>query len=90
MKITDIKIRSTTDTGRMLAVVSVTFENALALHDIKIVEANDKRFLAMPSKKLPDGRFKDIAHPISEEFRGILEQEVLKKYDEQSKEFPSL
>ena len=88
MKITDIKIRSINNDGKMRAVVSVTFDDALALHDIKIVEANDKRFLAMPAKKLPDGKFKDIAHPINEEFRTMLENAVLERYNEQLAETP--
>ena len=88
MNITDIKIRNVQNGGKMRAIVSVTFDDALALHDIKIVEANDKRFLAMPAKKLPDGKFKDIAHPINEGFRASLEEIVLARYNEHLAETP--
>ena len=64
----------------MKAIVSVTFDNALAIHDIKIIEGNDKLFVAMPSRKTPEGEYKDIAHPINSGMRSTLEQSILEKY----------
>ena len=64
MTITDIKIRKCFDDGPMKAVVSVTFDGALAVHDIKVINARDKFFIVMPSRKNPDGTFRDIVHPI--------------------------
>ena len=65
----------------MKAVVSVTFDNAFVVHDIKIIEGQDKLFTAMPSRKTPDNEFKDIAHPINSQMRETLESAILKEYD---------
>ncbi len=65
----------------MKAVVSVTFDNAIVVHDIKIIEGQDKLFIAMPSRKTADGEFKDIAHPINAQMREYLESSILAKYE---------
>lgn len=81
MQITDIKIRKVfSSDGPMKAVVSVTFDDALALHDIKVINTRDKYFIVMPSRKNPDGTFRDIVHPINSDFRHALEEEVLDAY----------
>jgi len=66
----------------MKAVASVTFDNAFVVHDIKIIEGQEKMFTAMPSRKTPDNEFKDIAHPINSEMRKSLEDAILAKYQE--------
>lgn len=66
----------------MKAVVSITFDNMFVVHDIKIIESKDKLFVAMPSRRTQDGEFKDIAHPINSEMREVLQQEIIKKYNE--------
>ncbi len=66
--------------SKMKAVVSVTFDNELVIHDIKVIEGSDKLFVAMPSRKTPEGEFKDIAHPINMEMRDRLEKSILEKY----------
>ncbi len=86
MQITDIKIRKTFGAdGPMKAVVSVTFDNQLALHDIKVINTRDKHFIVMPSRKNPDGTYRDIIHPINSEFRQLLESSVLDAYFEELK-----
>ena len=65
----------------MKAVVSVTFENMFVVHDIKVIEAGDKLFVAMPSRRTPEGEFKDIAHPINAATREKLQAAVLEKYE---------
>ena len=81
MEITDIKIRKLFDNdGPMKAIVSVTFDNQLALHDIKIINARDKFFIVMPSRKNPDGTYRDIVHPINSEFRAVLEEQIIDAY----------
>ena len=80
MQITDIKIRKLFDEGPMKAIVSVTFDGQLAVHDIKVINARDKFFIVMPSRKNPDDTYRDIVHPINAEFRATLEQEVIKAY----------
>ena len=80
MKLTDIKIRKFFDEGPMKAVVSVTFDGCLAVHDIKIIYARDKYFIVMPSRKNPDGTYRDIVHPINSGFREKLEEAVIDAY----------
>lgn len=82
MTVTDIKIRKFFNDGPMKAVVSVTFDGALAVHDIKVINAKDKFFIVMPSRKNPDGTYRDIVHPINSEFRAELEGAVIKAYFE--------
>ena len=81
MKITDVKIRKLFDEGPMKAIVSVTFDAQLAVHDIKIINARDKFFIVMPSRKNPDETYRDIVHPINAQFRGALEQAVIEAYE---------
>ena len=82
MEITDIKVRKINAEGRMKAVVSVTFDDCFVVHDIKVIEGQDQLFIAMPSRKTPDGEFKDIAHPINAEMRELLQNMILAKYEE--------
>ncbi len=86
MQITDIKIRKVFEDGPMKAVVSVTFDNQFAVHDIKVIYANEKFFIVMPSRKNADGTYRDIAHPINAEFRTQVEKQVLSAYFEQQAE----
>ncbi len=80
MIITDIKIRKIQEEGRMRAVISVTFDDAFVVHDIKIIEGPDRYFLAMPSRKLPEGGYRDIVHPINAQVRDQMEKEIMAKY----------
>ena len=80
MKITDIKIRKLFDEGPMKAIVSATFDGQLAVHDIKVINARDKYFIVMPSRKNPDNTYRDIVHPINADFRGMLEEQVIAAY----------
>ncbi len=80
MDITDIRIRKINLDSKMKAIVSVTFDNALVVHDIKVIEGTDKLFVAMPSRKTPEGEYKDIAHPINSGMRDALEASILEKY----------
>ena len=81
MIITDIKVRKLFDDGPMKAIVSVTFDGQLVLHDIKVISVREKNFIVMPSRKKNDGTYRDIVHPINAEFRGLLEEEVLRAYE---------
>ena len=82
MQITDIKIRKLFDDGPMKAVASVTFDNQLAVHDIKVIHAGERYFIVMPSRKNPDGTYRDIVHPINAQFRGVLEEAVIRAYED--------
>ena len=81
MQITDIKVRKLFDEGPMKAIVSVTFDGQLAVHDIKVINAREKLFIVMPSRKNPDDTYRDIVHPINAQFRGMLEAAVIEAYE---------
>lgn len=80
MEITDIKIRKILTEGRLRAVISITIDNMIAIHDIKIVNGDERLFVAMPSRKDESGIFRDIIHPISPQAREIIENEILDAY----------
>lgn len=82
MEITDIRVKRITSEGKMKAIASITFDNAFVVHDIKIIEGQDKLFTAMPSRKTPENEFKDIAHPINSEMREKIETAIIAKYNE--------
>lgn len=81
MQITDVKVRKLFDDGPMKAIVSVTFDGQLAVHDIKVINARDKFFIVMPSRKNPDETYRDIVHPINAQFRSMLEEQVIAAYN---------
>ena len=81
MEITDIRIKKVASEGKMKAVASVTFDNAFAVHDVKVIGGPEKLFVAMPSRRTPDGEYRDIAHPINSDMRNMLESKVLAAYD---------
>ena len=82
MNITDVRVRKILTEGKMKAIVSVTLDDAFVIHDVKVVDGQNGLFVAMPSRKTPTGEFRDIAHPISQEARDLLQSRVLEKYEE--------
>ena len=85
MKITEVKINLTPDQLPLLAFSSITIDNCFVVHDLRIISANGKIFVAMPSKKIKDGnrdkpKYKDIAHPINPETRDAIHKAVMDKY----------
>lgn len=88
MQITDIRIRVVNKESKMKAVVSVTFDEAFVVHDIKIIEGEKGLFIAMPSKKTPDGEYRDIAHPIHGDMRAMLQKAILEQYEKALQELP--
>ena len=83
MEITDVKIRKIMSEGRLRAVVSVTVDDMLAVHDIKVVQGDERLFVAMPSRKDENGVFRDIVHPISPSARKLFEETILDAYERQ-------
>ena len=81
MEITDVRIRKIESEGKMKAVASVTFDNEFVVHDIKVIESQNGLFIAMPSRKAPDGEFRDIAHPINAHTREKIQSAILAKYE---------
>ena len=86
MQVTDVRIRKIATEGKMKAIVSVTFDNEFVVHDIKVIEGQNGLFIAMPSRKTPDGEFKDIAHPINTDTREKIQNSILKAYEEAMEE----
>lgn len=82
MDITDVRIRKIGDDSKMKAVASITIAGEFVVHDIKVIEGQNGLFIAMPSKKMGEGDFRDIAHPLKSETRNQLKELILKAYDE--------
>ena len=83
MEITDVKIRKIMSDGRLRAVVSLTLDDMLAVHDIKVVQGDERLFVAMPSRKDENGVFRDIVHPIPPSGRKLFEETILEAYERQ-------
>ncbi|TFG84303.1 MAG: septation protein SpoVG [Spirochaetales bacterium] len=81
MDITDIRIRRVTSEGKLKAYVTVTFDDCFVIHNVKIIEGKTGVFIAMPSRKTKTGEYKDIAHPISPDFRGKLQDAIVAAYE---------
>ncbi|MCL2709214.1 MAG: septation regulator SpoVG [Defluviitaleaceae bacterium] len=88
MEVTDVRIRklNTQDAAdggsKMRAIVSVTLDGEFVVHDIKVIQGENKNFIAMPSRKVEDGTYKDIAHPIKSALRNAIQEAVLARYEE--------
>lgn len=82
MTITDIKIRKIIPSGRLRGVISVTFDDMFAVHDIKVVQGDERLFVAMPSRRDDNGTFRDIVHPITMQARGEIESKILDAFKE--------
>ncbi len=83
MQITDVKIRKLMSEGRLRSVVSVTIDDMIAVHDIKVVQGDERLFVAMPSRKDENGIFRDTVHPISPTARQLIEESILDAYERQ-------
>ena len=80
MTVTDVRVRKIDGEGKMRAVASITIDDELVVHDIKIIEGDRGLFIAMPSKKGANGEYRDIAHPINSETRNRLQDMILEAY----------
>lgn len=81
LEITDVKLKKVSDGGKLIGDASITLNGSLVIHNIKILKTEEKRFIAFPSRKMPDGTFKDICHPINSELRGYIENALFELYD---------
>lgn len=86
MEVTDVRLRRVQTDGRMRAIASLTLDNEFVVHDIRVIDGNGGLFVAMPSKRTPDGEFRDIAHPINSDTRNKLQQAVLTAYEQSENE----
>ena len=81
MQITEIRIRKVAAEGKLKAYVTITFDNCFVVHNVKILEGKTGLFIAMPSRKTGSGDYKDVAHPISPEFRTELQDKIVAEYE---------
>ncbi len=81
MEVTDVRLRRVNTDGRMKAIASITIDHEFVVHDIRVIDGNNGMFVAMPSKRTPDGEFRDIAHPISSATREKIQAAVLAEYE---------
>ncbi|ANU24726.1 septation regulator SpoVG [Planococcus donghaensis] len=86
MEVTDVRLRRVQTDGRMRAIASITLDDEFVIHDIRVIDGNDGLFVAMPSKRTPDGEFRDIAHPINSSARMKLQEAVLTAYEQSESE----
>ena len=86
MNVTDVRIRIMEKEGKLKAVASITIDDCLVIHDIKVIEGDRGLFIAMPSRKAQDGTYKDIAHPINSDTRTELQDLILNNYEKAMKE----
>lgn len=86
MQITEVRIRMIDTESKMRAVASVTFDGCFVVHDIKIIDGQEGPFVAMPSRKIGDGEFRDVAHPIQQFMRDMIREAVFKAYDDAIRE----
>lgn len=80
MEVTDVRLRRVNTEGRMRAIASITLDQEFVVHDIRVIDGNNGLFVAMPSKRTPDGEFRDIAHPINSGTRTKIQDAVLEEY----------
>ena len=81
MNITDVRVRKVSEEGKMKAVISITFDDEFVVHDIKIIEGQNGPFIAMPSRKMGEGDFRDIAHPLNSETRNKIKDAIFAEYE---------
>ena len=82
MEVTDVRLRRVATDGKMKAVASVTLDGEFVIHDVKVVEGTKGLFVAMPSRKTPDGEFRDVAHPITPSARERIQKAVLDCFEQ--------
>ncbi|CCV63673.1 Putative septation protein spoVG [Alteracholeplasma palmae J233] len=80
MEVTDVRVRLVESDSRLRAIVTITFDNSFVVHDIRVIEGENGIFVAMPSKKMPNGGFRDVAHPIHSDMRKVMEDAVIAAY----------
>ena len=81
MKITQINVRRTFTEGKFKALISITIDNCLAVHEIKIIQGKTRLFVAMPNRMDANGVFRDIVHPIGSDARNALEELIISAYE---------
>jgi len=85
MEITEVRV-SLRDEEKLKAYASIVFDNCFIVKDLRVIDGNDRLWVAMPNKKRRDGTRRDVCHPLNAETRTLIEEAVLSKYDELMRE----
>lgn len=80
MNITDVRIKKFNGENRLKAIAAITIDDCFVVHELRVIDGKDGLFVAMPSRKMPNGEFKDVAHPINQETRNHIEGVVIEAY----------
>ena len=83
LKVTEVQVRKVDLNNRTKAYATITFDDCFVVRDIRVVDGRNGLFIAMPSRKRPDGEFRDIAHPIRTETRKMIEDAILTRFHEE-------
>jgi stage V sporulation protein G len=81
MEITDVRVRRIASEGKLRAYATITFDNQFVIHNLKVIDGKSGLFVAMPSRKTKSGEFKDVAHPISSDFRAVMQDAILEAFE---------
>jgi stage V sporulation protein G len=81
MEITDVRVKKFNGENRLKAIAAITIDDCFVVHELRIIDGKDGLFVAMPSRKMPNGEFKDVAHPINQETRTAIEKLVIEAYE---------
>lgn len=81
MEITDVRVKKFNGENRLKAIAAITIDDCFVVHELRIIDGKDGLFVAMPSRKMPNGEFKDVAHPINQETRSTIEKLVIEAYE---------
>jgi len=82
MKITEVRAKRVNGENRLVGIAAITIDECFVVHELRIIEGKDGLFVAMPSRKMPNGEFKDVAHPINTETRSQIEHAVLEAFNQ--------
>ncbi len=81
MEITEVRAKRVNGDNRLVGIAAITIDECFVVHELRIIEGKNGLFVAMPSRKMPNGEFKDVAHPINTETRSLIEKAVLEAFE---------
>lgn len=81
MEITDVRVKKFNGENRLKAIAAITIDDCFVVHELRVIDGKEGLFVAMPSRKMPNGEFKDVAHPINQETRNKIETIVIEAYE---------
>lgn len=84
MKITNVRLKKVDGHNRLKAIAAITIDDCFVVHELRVIEGDNGLFIAMPSRQLPEGDFRDIAHPINIETRDMIEKAVIEEYNKEN------